>query len=340
MTTHEHTTHNWHIYGHDWAVDFLRRGLLNGRTRHAYLITGTRSVGKLTLAQNFAMSLNCQHDELSAHPCFQCKACKSTLSGNNPDLIYSQVDESGRLKIDEVRRVTRLLALKPYASRYRVAIFDDFDMASPQSQDALLKTLEEPASYAVLILIAQSTDRVLSTITSRSQIIPLRPVPLEIVKQHLLTQGAEAGRADLIARLSSGRMGWALEALSDADVLTFRDDMLNMLQEIIAGNRVERMKISDQVSRKLGRDKPLLRYVLEIWQTYWRDVLLETYDSPVKPCNSDRKDEIRTLVLSLDPEQAYQAMDATQRALKALDTNANVRLVLDVLFLDYPGLVI
>lgn len=338
MTTHEPTTHNWHIYGHDWAVEFLRRGLLNGRTRHAYLITGTRSVGKMTLAQNFAMALNCVHDEAAARPCLQCKACKSTLSGNNPDLIYSQTDDSGGLKIDEVRRVTRLLALKPYSSRYRVAIFDDFDMARPQSQDALLKTLEEPASYAVLILLAQSTDRILSTITSRSQVVPLRPVPLETVKAQLMIHSAEEQHADLIARLSSGRMGWALEALADDDVLAFRSDMLDMLRDIVAGNRVERMKISDQISRKMGRDKPLLRYVLEIWQTYWRDVLLESYASPVKPCNSDRKDEIRLLVMQLDSEQAYQAMGAIRRSLKALDTNANVRLVLDVLFLDFPGL--
>lgn len=338
MTTQEPITHNWHIYGHDWAVDFLRRGLLNGRTRHAYLITGTRSIGKMTLAQNFAMALNCLHEDIVQRPCLECRACKSTLSGNNPDLIYSQVEETGRLRIDEVRRVTRLLSLKPYASRYRVAIFDDFDMASPQSQDALLKTLEEPASYAVLVLLAQSTDRILSTITSRSQIIPLRPVALDTVKQRLLLQGAEETQADLVARLSSGRIGWALEALHDEDVLTFRSDMLDMLRDVITGTRVERLKISDMVSRKMGRDKPLLRYVLEIWQTYWRDVLLESYDSPVKPCNSDRKDDIRLLVMQVDQEQAYQAMDATRHALKSLDTNANVRLILDVLFLAYPGL--
>ena len=299
MTTQESTTHNWHIYGHDWAVDFLRSGLLNQRTRHAYLITGTRQVGKMTLAQNFAMALNCQHDDIAQRPCYQCKACKSTLSGNNPDLIYSQVEESGRLKIDEVRSVTRLLALKPYASRYRIAIFDDFDMASPQSQDALLKTLEEPASYALLILLAQSTDRILSTITSRSQIVPLRPVPLEIIKQHLIVHGAEPDQADLLARLSSGRLGWALSALADEDVLAFRNDMLDMLRDIVVSNRVERLKFSDQISRKMGRDKPLLRYVLEIWQTYWRDVLLETHGSPVKPCNSDRKEEIRTLAIRI-----------------------------------------
>jgi DNA polymerase III subunit delta' len=338
MTTREQTPHNWHVFGHDWAVDFLRNGMLNNRTRHAFLITGTRSIGKMTLAQNFAMALNCQHDDMAQRPCFQCKSCKSILSSNNPDLIYSQVEDSGRLKIDEVRRITRLLALRPYASRYRVAIFDDFDMASPQSQDALLKTLEEPASYAVLILLAQSTDRILSTITSRSQIVPLRPVSLDIIKQELMVQGASEDRADLIARLSSGRVGWALEALVDEDVLAFRADMLDMLQEIVASNRVERLKISDQISRKMGRDKPLLRYVLEIWQTYWRDVLLESYDSPVKPCNSDRKDEIRSLVMTFDPQQAYDAMNATRNTFKTLATNANVRLALDVLFLEYPGL--
>ena len=338
MTTHKQTSHHWHVVGHDWAVDFLRNGMLNRRTRHAYLMTGTRSVGKMTLARNFAMALNCQHDDITQRPCFQCKSCKSTLSGNNPDLIYSQVEESGRLKIDEVRRITRLLALRPYASRYRVAIFDDFDMASPQSQDALLKTLEEPASYAILILLAQSTDRILSTITSRSQLVPLRPVSLDIIQHELMLQGADEDRADLIARLSSGRMGWALEALADEDVLAFRTDMLDMLRDIVASNRVERLKISDQLSRKMGRDKPLLLYVLEIWQTYWRDVLLESYGSPVKPCNSDRKDEIRALVMRLDPQTAYGAMSATRNAFKALATNANVRLAFDVLFLDYPGL--
>ncbi len=339
MTTSTDIKHNWHVYGHDWAVDFLQKGLRNKRTRHAYLITGTRSVGKMRLAQTFAMALNCQHDDEANRPCYQCRACKSLMSGNNPDLIYAQPDESGRLKIDAVRNVTRMLALKPYASRYRIAIFDGFDNASPQSQDALLKTLEEPASYAVLILLAESTDRILSTITSRSQVVPLRPVPLHVIKEQLMLLGTEEPRADLIARLSSGRIGWALSSLENEDELLYRSDMLDMLRDIIAGNRVERMKISDQISRKMGRDKPQLQYVLEIWQTYWRDVLLESYGNPVKPCNSDRKDEIIRLVSTIDSEQAYQAMDATRTALKSLSTNANVRLVLDVLFLSYPGLI-
>ena len=338
MTAKQNSVSNWGIVGHDRAVSQLRRGLLNGRNRHGYLITGARSLGKMTLAMTFAMALNCEDEDLTNRPCFQCRACKSISSANSPDLILPQADDSGQLKIDAIRGVSRLLALKPYAARYRIAIFDDFDWVAPQAQDALLKTLEEPPPSAVLILLAQSTERILPTIRSRAQVIPLRPPPLEVIKAHLMTHGCEADRADLIARLSSGRIGWAMSALKDGETLDFRQDKLELLSEILAGGRLERIKIAERMSREAGRDKPRLRDILEIWQTWWRDVLLECCDSPVKPCNSDRKDEIRTLAMGMDVAAARRAMGVTQRTLQALRTNANLRLALDALFLDYPGL--
>ena len=338
MTTTPDSTAHWGIIGHDWAVHFLRCGLLNGRTRHAYLIAGASSLGKMTLAQTFAMTLNCEHEDIIQRPCHQCQSCKSSRSSNNPDLIRPQADDSSPLKIDAIRSVTRLLALKPYAARYRIAVFNDFDLVAPQAQDALLKTLEEPPSYAVLILLAQAADRILPTIRSRAQIIPLRPLPLQLVKEHLMSRGSDENRADVIARLSSGRIGWAVAALEDDDVLNFRQDMLDRLRDILAGSRLERIKMAEQISRQVGQDKFRLRDILEIWQTYWRDVLLESYDSPVKPCNSDRKDEIRSLAMRINAAGAGRAMNATRRTLKSLTTNANLRLALDVLFLDYPGL--
>ena len=329
---------DWNIIGHDWAVEFLRRGILNGRCRHAYLFAGNSSVGKMTLAKTYAMALNCETGDIARRPCSSCRSCRSINKGSDPDLIHARADESGRLKIDAIREVIRLLALKPYAARYRVAILDDFDQVLPQAQDALLKTLEEPAAHAVLILLAQSTERILPTIRSRTQIIPLRPLPLELVKDHLISRGAEADRADLIARLSSGRMGWALDALGDEALLESRGETLDLLREIVRGGRVDRLKIAERLSRKVARDKSQLRMTLEIWQTYWRDLLLECYETPVKPCNSDRKDEIRALAMRANPTQALDALNATRRTARALDTNANVRLALDVLFLEYPGL--
>ncbi len=327
---------NWQIIGHEWAVDFLRRALTNRRQRHAYLITGSPSLGKMKLALAFAMALNCQHEQASQRPCFDCRSCEAIGRGNDPDVILAGADAA--LKIDEIRNVSRLLALKPYSGRYRIAILDGFHLVAPLAQDALLKTLEEPSAHAIIILLATSTERILPTIRSRAQHIPLRPIQQQLVKAQLLSRGCDEAQADLIARLSGGRMGWALAAVDDEDLLAFRQEMLDKLHEVLAGTRLPRLKSADKLSRRAGGDKALLRSILEIWQSYWRDVLLLCYDSPVKPCNSDRHSEIRDLANRISSERAYAALEATGNTLRALDTNANLRLALDSLFLSYPGL--
>lgn len=329
---------DWGIVGHDWAVASLRRGLLNGRIRHAYMIVGSAGLGKMTLARAFAMALNCEEEAEARRPCRQCRSCRAIGRGADPDLIVVESDESGRIKIDTLREMMRLLALKPYASRYRVAILDDFDQVMPQAQDALLKTLEEPAAHAVLILLAQAHERILPTIRSRAQVIPLRPLPLETVRAELIRRGGEDERAALIARLSGGRMGWALTAMRDEAALDGRETALDRLSKTVTGSRLERVRLADEISREATGDKKQLRMMLEIWQTFWRDVLLESRNSLVKPCNSDRKDEIRSLAAMYPDDAVLKALRATGRAMRALDTNANVRLLLDALFLEFPGL--
>jgi len=333
-------THNWPLHGHDWAVEFLRKGMAHGRNRHAYLITGTRSIGKNQLAHAFAMALNCTHEDELARPCQQCRSCRLIYSGNHPDMLYAEHDEkTGALKIDAIREVMRLLALKPFASRYRVAIFNDFDQAQPRAQDALLKTLEEPSPHAVLILMAQATETLMPTITSRCQIIPLRPVSQATVQSFLMRHGADDERAALLARLSSGRIGWALNALHDDTVMQEREDMLNMLRDVLQGNRAQRFAIADELDKIGRKDKMAIRYLLETWQTYWRDLLLLTQQSPIKPCNSDRHMEMQQLAIHMQPAGVLKALQATRHMLQAtLKTNAHLRMAFEVLFLDYPGL--
>ncbi|MGJ3239360.1 MAG: ATP-binding protein [Anaerolineae bacterium] len=332
--------HNWPVWGHDWAVDFLRMSIRNHRNRHAYLITGTNNIGKNQLAHAFAMALNCTEEDSENRPCGQCRSCKLIYSGNHPDMLYTDRDErTGRLKIDAIRDVMRLLALKPYDSRYRVAIFEGFDYAAPQAQDALLKTLEEPSVHAVLILLAESTENIMPTIVSRCQIVPLRAVPQSEISAFLQMHGADEARATLLARLSSGRIGWAFNALHNEGVMAEREDMLAMLNNVVYGNRVERFKIAEELEKIARKDYEALRYLLETWQTYWRDVLLQAYSSPVKPCNSDRIIEIQQLVQMIQPDEALHALQATRTLLNETSkTNANMRMAFEVLFLDYPGL--
>ena len=327
---------NWGMIGNERAVAFLRRSLAHGRNRQAYLITGSPALGKMRLGLAFARALNCEMEPLGQRPCFNCQACDAISRGSHPDLIVAGADAP--LKIDEIRNVLRLLALKPYSARYRIAILDDFHLAAPLAQDALLKTLEEPAPHAVMILLATSAERVLPTIRSRAQQIPLRPIPQQLIKNQLVVSGCDEERAELIAGLSGGRMGWALAAAGDEALLAFRQETLDTLSKVIAGTRLPRIRMSDELNRRAGRDKAQLRNVLEIWQSYWRDVLLMCYDSPVKPCNVDRRAEIRALAGGISAETARAALEATAGALGALDTNANPRLLLDALFLTYPGL--
>ncbi|HEX2623593.1 MAG TPA: DNA polymerase III subunit, partial [Phototrophicaceae bacterium] len=335
-TTRELPPHNWKVYGHDWAVDYLRKGIVHNRVRQAYLISGTPNIGKTRFAHAFAMALNCSHEDVNLRPCGECRSCKLVISGNHPDMVYSELDpNTGALKIEALRDVMRRLTLKPYEGRHRVAIISDFDRARGQAQDAILKTLEEPPPYAVILLLASSTEQTLSTITSRCQVVYLRPAATDVIRDTLINQyGAEAEHAILLARLSSGRIGWAIEALQDDAVLTQRETALNLLEEVIAMNRTARFDLAGDLSK----DKNALPQLLELWQTYWRDLMLHAAGSPVKPANSDRLTHIERLMYKLNTEDAFQALKATQTLLSQLATNTNLRLALEVMMLGYPGL--
>ncbi len=326
----------WAVYGHDWAVTYLQKGMLNNRVRHAYLITGAPNVGKSALAESFAMALNCQEADMMARPCGICRDCKKILSGNHSDVLYAEADATtGALKIEAVRTISSRIAMKPYEGRYRIAIFPHFDRAQPRTQDALLKTLEEPPPHAVLILLAASLESVLSTIISRSQVIQLRPVPAHYIRT-ILTERyhINADDAALLARISGGRIGWALEAIRTPELLAQREADLDLLDDALRADRSGRFALAD----KLSRDKSALAPLFELWLTYWRDVLLYLEGDAERVCNIDRRPHIERMAYDVTAEAALRAIRATQTALNHLTYNLNLRLALEVMFLDFPGL--
>ncbi len=324
---------SWNVYGQDWAVDHLRKSIAHDRIRQAYLIVGAESVGKETLARAFAMTLNCTNPD--HRPCLECSSCRRILSGNHPDILYSERDsDTSPLKIEEIRTVMQRLALKPFEARYRIAIFRDFDSAQPRAQDALLKTLEEPAPHAILILLARSLEAVLPTITSRSQVIHLRPASAALVDQVLKeVYRVDEDSAALLAHVSGGRIGWALRALNDPALLEQRQQALDLLEEALGMNRARRFNLANDLSK----DKSALLTLLELWQTYWRDALLVATRSELEPTNIDRAASLELLADRYPPETMLAALNATRGTLEMLNTNANIRLALEVMFLDYPS---
>jgi len=307
----------------------LNRAIHNRRTRHAYLLTGPDQIGKTTLARAFAAALNCTGDN---PPCGACRTCRLILKDAHPDVSIVEAD-GNTLKIEQIRDLQQTLALRPYEARYRVAILRRFQQATVQAADALLKTLEEPAPHAVLILTADATDSLRPTIISRCQLLHLRPLPLATVEQALQAEwGTPAEQAGTLAALSGGRIGWAIRAFDDPEALEERTTALDLLENALLGSRRERFALVEQIPS----DKTVLFTLLDLWQGYWRDVLLVASGSQTPLTNVDRVDAITDLARIIGREAAQNALTATRRAISYLHRNANTRLTLEVLMLDYP----
>ena len=324
---------NWNLIGHEWAVDMLKKHVANGTTRHAYLFAGPPGLGRRTLALRFAQALNCQTPVSTGIPCGQCRDCRQIEAMQHADLTVIQADsEGGTMKVDQIREARRTLTLKPYQSKYRVSIFLRFQEANDSASNALLKTLEEAPSYAVLILTADNPEQLLPTIVSRCEVLRLRPLMIEKIQRELETRGLETGRAKLIAHISGGRFGYAMRLIENDSLLEKREDRLNDLLTLLPASRVVKFAYAD----KLSRDKDSMRQTILSWLSYWRDVMLRTAQAESPLVNVDRNVEIEDIAGRMDLSSARLVVSGLESALEKMDRNVNSRMLAEVLLLDLP----
>ncbi len=330
---------NWDLLGHEWAVDLLRQHVSGERLRHAYLFTGPRGIGRRTLALRFAQALNCPAPTVPGEPCRTCRNCQQIERMQHADLTVVQAEqEGGTLKVDQIRELQRSLSLAPYEARYRVAILLRFEEAHPSAANALLKTLEEPAPQVILIVTAESAESLLPTVVSRCEVLRLRPLSLDVAAEGLQTRwGLPPEDARLLAHISGGRPGYALQLKESPDRLDQRKTWLDDLQSLLPASRVERFAYAES----LAKEKDTLRQALLVWLTYWRDVMLyaggiSASGAPAPLVNLDRAEEITALADRLDLPAAHRTVAAIERTLDQLDKNVNTRLAVEVLMLDMP----
>ena len=320
----------WQIIGHDWAVTFLQQSLATGRVAHAYLFTGPPQIGKRTLALGLAQALNCTG---SQPPCGQCRSCQKLEKATHPDVrVIEGEGAGGSIKIDQVRAVKREAMLSPYEGRYRVYILRQVDLASLEAANSLLKILEEPPEHVVLILTAMQPELLPATVVSRCQRLDLRPVPFSLLESVLRERGHAEPEARLLARLSGGRVGWALDAGQDDTILDHRRRDLDQMIQLLGATRVERLDFAWEVSRSADAGRALL----ELWTVWWRDLLLAHNRGQGHVINTDRSGELDSMTGLSTMAQVRLALEALQSAAAQLEANVNARLAWEGLVLKLP----
>ena len=319
----------------------LRQHITTGQLRHAYLFSGPRGVGRRSLALRFAQAINCTQPPAPGEPCRECRICRQIEAMQQADLnILQSAQEGDTLKVDNVRELQHMLALAPYESNYRVALLLRFEEANESAQNALLKTLEEPNSRVVLLATADDPENLLPTITSRCELMRLRPMAPAVLSARLQDmRELEISQADLIAQIAGGRPGYALRLIDNPDLLAERQQAMQDCLNLLGLTRLERISFVESLTKGRARAdaKGDLRGELTVWLSFWRDVLLAGLEGASPLTNLDYQIEIEQVAARTDPQTAARLVAALEHSFVRLN-NANLQVMLDNLLLDWPFL--
>lgn len=337
---HQTQVLDWNIVGHEHAVDILRRTLVAKQVRHAYLFAGPQHIGKTLLAHRFAQTLLCTGGPdprfAPSDPCNACLSCRKVLHGNHPDIhVIAKPPDKQAILIEQIRMLQSDAARRTLEGRRNIFIIQDAHEMNLQAANCLLKTLEEPEADVVLLLTVPETGLLLPTILSRVQLITMQLLPVTQIKSALVQQWeVEPEEADLIAALAAGRMGWAILAVEDDEMLAERKEQLDLLTKVLTAGKVQRFEIVQQ----LGTDGEKIRSLLELWLLWWRDIVLAANDCLDLTVNVDRRDLLKVQAAKIGSSEAQRMIRTLLQTQETLDQNVSARLALEVLMLDMPTL--
>lgn len=299
------------IKGQDSAISFLKSTLKNGKLSHAYIFCGPGGVGKALAAMNFAKALICQN-AVSHEGCGNCPSCKKIENLTHPDVFVLKPDkEGGAIKIDDVRKLIKDIYLKPFEAKKKVYIIHEAQDMKHEAANALLKTLEEPPTDSILILLTDSLKALFNTIVSRSQVVRFYPLKYDQIKEILVREhGLDENRAHVLSRLSCGRLGEAIK---------YKDE------EIFQRRPLENLSFDN-----MPKEKVLL--CLDILLSWFRDILTVKAGSPDSMLvNIDKKEIISREAKRLSFDYLEDAINNIMSTMGYLDQNVNQKLAMSVL---------
>ncbi len=258
------------VLGHEQTILHMKHAIEMDKVSHAYIISGEKGSGKKLLADLFARTLQCERK--GTEPCMECQSCKQALSLNQPDIIRVMHEKPNTISVEDIRtQINGDIMIRPYSSPYKIYIVDEAEKLSVQAQNALLKTIEEPPVYAVLLLLTTNAGMLLQTIRSRCVILELKPVSSPMVKNYLMEQlEVPEYHADICTAFAQGNVGKAKRlALSDSF-----SEMLEHALHLV--KYIHDMEVVDMISdlKRINTYKMEINDYLDLLTVWYRDVLM------------------------------------------------------------------
>lgn len=318
------------VVGHKDIINYIRNAVSEDKVSHAYILNGERGSGKKMLANLFASTLQCEKG--GPDPCNECHSCKQAESGNHPDIIHVTHEKPNTISVEDVRtQVNNDIMIKPYQGPYKIYIISEADLMTPQAQNALLKTIEEPPEYAVIFLLTENAQMLLPTITSRCVILKLRNIKDTLIKKYLMeTVKVPDYKADMCTAFAQGNMGRAIMLANSEHFNEIREEAVQLLKYI------DEMDLNEVVKaiKRISAYKLEINDYLDIIMIWYRDVLIYKATQDVtKVVFKDQLSCIKARARKSSYEGIEKILESLEKAKSRLKANVNFDLVMELLLL-------
>ena len=318
------------IVGHTDIIEYIKSSASQGKVSHAYILTGERGSGKKMLANLFAWTLQCEAG--GEEPCNECHACKQMASSNHPDVIRVLHEKPNSIGVEDIRKqVNDDIQVKPYSGKYKIYIIAEADLMTVQAQNAILKTIEEPPAYAVILLLAENADALLPTIRSRCVMLKLRNIKDALVRRYLMEQlQIPDYKAEICTAFAQGNIGRATMLANSEYFNEIKDEALMLLKSI---DTMELDGLLEAVKRISAYKLEITDY-LDLLMIWYRDVVIYKATKNIdRLIFGDQLDYIRERAKKSSYEGIETILTALETAKTRLKANVNFDLVMELLLL-------
>lgn len=318
------------LIGNEQIKEHFLHAISSGKISHCYVLSGEDGIGKMTAAKAFAQTLLCEAQSEN-RPCGVCHSCTQFLSGNHPDVIFPGHEKPTVIGVDDVReQIVGDIQIKPYKSQYKIYILDEAQKLSVQAQNALLKTIEEPPAYGIILLLTTNAASMLETIRSRSIILNMKPVASDEFEAFMRKNGIDEDKLPTIEKFAQGNIGKGLKLASSENFGSMIQTIMLLLK---TASNMQFSELLENIE-KLEEYKLNIKDCFGFMQMWYRDILIfKATRDPNLLIFAEEYRAISKTAQMCGYDQINRILEAISTASARLDANVNFQLTLELLWL-------